>query len=91
MQLTINPNTVAKAYAELTSKGLVDARQGLGLFVSEPKQLLSNAERRKRLEQAVQRCVNEVVHLHYSDTEILAALEKELAGLRALPKAGGED
>lgn len=91
MQLTINPNTVAKAYAELTSKGLVDARQGLGLFVSEPRQLLSNEERRKRLQQAVQRCVNEVVHLHYSDAQILKALADELSALQALPKVGGEE
>lgn len=91
MQLTVNPNTVAKAYGELTSQGLVDARQGLGLFVRAPQQLLSNTERRKRLRQAVQRCVSEVMHLHYSDTEIIEALRDELASLRSLPRAGGQD
>jgi DNA-binding transcriptional regulator YhcF (GntR family) len=33
-QLTINPNTVAKAYSELTAEGWLDARAGLGLFVA---------------------------------------------------------
>jgi GntR family transcriptional regulator len=90
MQLTVNPNTVAKAYTELTARGLLDARQGLGLFVSTPKQLLSDEERRRRLEEAVQRCVSEVAHLHYSDAEILELLARELASLRSLPRASGE-
>lgn len=32
--LTINPNTVFKAYAELERQGLVASRPGLGTFVS---------------------------------------------------------
>jgi len=81
-QLNINPNTVAKAYAELTSQGLLDARQGLGLFVAEPKQMLSNTERYKRLGDAVRRCVNDVMHLQYSDQEILRTMETELLAVR---------
>ena len=42
-QLTINPNTVAKAYAELTGDGWLEARQGLGLYVATPRQRLSKA------------------------------------------------
>jgi GntR family transcriptional regulator len=38
MQLTIKANTVAKAYNEPTSQGLLEARQGLGVFVSQPRQ-----------------------------------------------------
>jgi GntR family transcriptional regulator len=32
--LTINPNTVLKAYRELDHEGLVEARRGVGTFVS---------------------------------------------------------
>jgi GntR family transcriptional regulator len=32
--LTINPNTVLKAYRELDREGLVEARRGIGTFVS---------------------------------------------------------
>jgi len=89
MQLTINPNTVAKAYADLTAQGLLDARQGMGLFVSAPKQMLSKAERSKRLQQATQRFVNDVMHLHYSDEEIIRTLATALGKVRTIPKAGG--
>ena len=88
IRLSINPNTVAKAYNELTNLGLVDARQGLGLFVSVPKQMLSNPERRKRLHEAIQRCLSDVMHLNYSDEEIIHAFRDELEGLRKVPKAG---
>ena len=32
--LTINPNTVLKAYRELDHEGLVEARRGVGTFIS---------------------------------------------------------
>ncbi|MES2604428.1 MAG: GntR family transcriptional regulator [Pseudomonadota bacterium] len=89
MQLSVNPNTIAKAYAELTAQGLLDARQGLGLFISAPKQLLSREERSKRLRAAVQRLVNDVAHLHYSDDEVLRMLATELGRIRTVSKTGG--
>ena len=46
LQLGINANTVAKAYSELTSQGLIESRKGLGLFVTETKQMLSEQEQR---------------------------------------------
>ena len=88
MRLSVNPNTIAKAYNELTNLGLVDARQGLGLFVSIPKQLLSNSERKKRLQQAIERCISDVMHLSYSDDEIIRELRAELKQLRKVPKVG---
>ena len=89
-QLTVNPNTIAKAYAELTISGLVDARQGMGLFVSAPRQMLSKTERNKRLHQAIDRCVNDVMHLQFSDEEIVRTLANELGRIRSTRKAGGQ-
>src|SRR5688572_29416822 len=64
-QLTRNPNTVAKAYAELTGEGWLDARQGLGLFVAVPRQRLSDAERERRLSQAIDNFSAEVIGLDF--------------------------
>ena len=77
-QLGINPNTVAKAYAELTAEGWLESRQGLGLFVAAPRQRLSRAERDKRLDDAVSRFVHDVVALDLPTEEVLARLEHEL-------------
>lgn len=78
-QLSINPNTVAKAYGELTLEGWVESRAGLGLFVLPPRQLLSDAERERRLGEAVDRFTGDVIGLGYSDTEVLDRVALELA------------
>ena len=80
-QLTINPNTVAKAYAELTTEGWVDSRQGLGLFVAPPRQPLSHAERERRFDEAVQRFVNDVVPLDATIEEVHERMDAEFRAL----------
>jgi GntR family transcriptional regulator len=77
-QLTINPNTVAKAYAELTVEGWLESRQGLGLYVATPRQRLNDTERDRRLDEAIQRFVHEVAALDYPPDKALAKLDREL-------------
>ena len=77
-QLSINPNTVAKAYAELTAEGWLESRQGLGLYVAPPRQRLSLDEREKRMDEAVSRFVHDVIVLDYSADEVLGRIDQEL-------------
>jgi GntR family transcriptional regulator len=77
-QLAINPNTVAKAYSELTTEGWLESRAGLGLFVAQPRQRLSTEERERRLDDAVQRFVSDVISLDYPPQTLLERLEGEL-------------
>lgn len=69
-QLTINPNTVAKAYAELTTEGWLESRQGMGLYVAAPRQRLSDAERERRLDVAIDRFVHDVLPLGFPANEV---------------------
>lgn len=78
MQLTINTNTVAKAYAALADQGLVESRKGLGLFVIERRQTLSDSERYRRLDQAAVQFVNDIMMLNFPDEEINAVVVKKL-------------
>lgn len=78
-QLMVNPNTIAKAYSELNNEGWLDSRQGLGLFVAEPRQRLSESERERRLALAIDTFGAEVLGLGYTTEEILQRLETELA------------
>ncbi len=82
-QLVVNPNTVARAYGELTRDGLLDARPGKGFFVSDKRQVYSKAERARRLDEALEDFVGETLILDFSSGEIVDALRKKLAALKA--------
>ncbi len=80
-QLMINPNTVAKAYAELTTEGWLESRQGMGFYVALPRQRLSDAERERRFDDAVGRFINDVVPLGYAPEEVEARVAHEFRQL----------
>ena len=82
-QLVVNPNTVARAYGELTRDGLLEARPGKGFFVSDKRQVYSKAERARRLDEALEDFVGETLILDFSPDEIVDALRKKLAALKA--------
>jgi GntR family transcriptional regulator len=77
-ELVVNPNTVARAYAELEREGVLLTRQGLGVFVAEPQKDLSAAARRERLAAALERFLTEAVHLGYSADEVMSAVAKQI-------------
>ncbi|WP_243392669.1 GntR family transcriptional regulator [Kinneretia aquatilis] len=86
-QLMVNPNTVAKAYGELSSEGWLDARPGLGLYVATPRQRLSDSERERRLDDAVQRFVSDVIGLAFPAETLVARVSEELDALRPKKRA----
>jgi GntR family transcriptional regulator len=89
-RLLVNVNTVVKAYAELVREGVLESQQGLGFFVAARRQIYSNAERLRRLRQAVDHCVHEAVVLDFSADEIRKAVDEKLAELDRQAKPLGE-
>jgi GntR family transcriptional regulator len=71
-QLVINPNTVARAYTDLAREGILEARAGRGMFISQRRQIYSTAERARRMEQAAGSFVSEAFLLGYDADEIIA-------------------
>jgi GntR family transcriptional regulator len=57
VDLSINPNTVVRAYRELELGGLLETHQGTGTFVSAQKLRGGEAERERQLAQIVSDCV----------------------------------
>jgi GntR family transcriptional regulator len=53
VDLSINPNTVVRAYRELELGGLLDSQQGTGTFISMQKIPRADAERDRQLSQIV--------------------------------------
>lgn len=77
-QLAVNPKTIAKAYEELANEGWVNARPGLGLLVAEPRQRLSDSERKRRLALALDSFTAEVLGLGYPLDHILDQVRTKL-------------
>ena len=78
--VTINPNTVLKAYRELENDGLVEARPGLGTFVTQSLLKPGMAERQAlQAELATWARAAATAGLERSDLEALvtAALDGE--------------
>src|SRR5271154_2813673 len=53
VDLSINPNTVMRAYRELELTGALTTHQGTGTFITHAKVEQSAAERDRRLDQLV--------------------------------------
>jgi len=81
-ELVVNPNTIARAYTELEREGVLNTRQGLGVFVAELQDDLSAGVRRERLTEALDRFLTESVHLGFSAEEVLAAVTKRIKGFQ---------
>ncbi|MGA8594162.1 MAG: GntR family transcriptional regulator [Bryobacteraceae bacterium] len=53
VDLSINPNTVIRAYRELEIRGVLETQQGTGTFISHQKPQRDDAGRQRRLDQLV--------------------------------------
>ena len=74
-QLSINPNTIQRAYNELESEGYIYSVPGKGSFASGD----SGAEevRKQELMGKVREMVTELKYLGVSESELLALLREE--------------
>jgi GntR family transcriptional regulator len=70
-QLTINPNTIAKAYRQLEQEGIIVTRAGAGAFIANLDSVLSKAVRRKLICDELERIVVEAFHMQI-DKETMA-------------------
>ena len=53
VDLSINPNTVIRAYRELEIRGVLETQQGTGTFISQQKLQRDDADRERRLNQLI--------------------------------------
>lgn len=51
VDLSVNPNTVIRAYRELEIEGVLDTQQGSGTFVSDKRPEVDQLERQRMLDQ----------------------------------------
>jgi GntR family transcriptional regulator len=83
--LVVNPNTVARAYSELEREGILNTRQGLGVFVAVPKNELTKKARKERLFEILDRLLTEAVCLGFTADEVAAAVDDRVKRFQWAP------
>jgi GntR family transcriptional regulator len=80
-QLLIYPNTVANAYKELERLGVITARRGRGMEVTEQAPALCQARRQDMVRDRIRQALREAAASVLSPEEIRRLVEEELAAL----------
>ena len=75
-ELRVNRNTVAKAYAELESQGVVETTPGRGCFISGRATPLRKDARMQILAEEIDQAVVQAHHLQVAKAEFLRLAEE---------------
>lgn len=76
-ELTVNPNTIQKAYRELEHRGYIYSVPGKGSFV-RPAVPGNNAARLRTLENELSRIVSEMLYLGATPQNIITRIKAQL-------------
>ena len=79
--LRVNRNTIAKAYAELESLGVIETVPGKGCFLKEPQSLLRKDVRRKMLIEEIDQAIVQAHHLQVPAGEFLELIRQRMTAL----------
>jgi GntR family transcriptional regulator len=86
-ELLVNPNTVARAYRELESEGVLSTRRGAGVFVSNTGSPLARREQNKILSDRVDALLAEARQMRFDVDSIVQLIRQRN---RLFKKAGRE-
>lgn len=70
-QLVVNPNTVARAYRELETLGVLVSRRGAGVFVADGVNPLARHEQRKILAERLDQLLSEARQMQIGLEELI--------------------
>ncbi len=81
--LAVNPTTVVKAYSELSHEGVVEMKQGKGVFIAETAPRLSAEEQARALERLARQLALEAKQMGASKDLVIRAIEEEMKRIDA--------
>jgi len=79
VDLSINPNTVIRAYRELEIRGFLDTHQGSGTFISEQRVEQNDEERVRKLDLIVSDAIARAGAEGFTAKQVLDRLKELLA------------
>jgi GntR family transcriptional regulator len=79
VDLTVNPNTIARAYLDLEHEGIIYKRPGQGTYVSTRAVQMAKSERIRVFGEWLEKAVVEGIHLDLSTSEMTEVFERLIA------------
>jgi len=76
VDLSINPNTVVRAYRELEFAGMIETHQGSGTFVGDGRPEIDDLERQRMLDQILTDLLARAASYGFSYTEVLEGMQR---------------
>ncbi len=76
IDLSINPNTVNRAYTELERDGIVHSTRGRGTFIAEPAPKAGAGKRKDRLDDVAKRALAEARAFGFTVDELVSAIKR---------------
>jgi GntR family transcriptional regulator len=86
-ELRINRNTVAKAYAELESQGVIETIAGRGCFLKQNHSPFRKDVRLKMVAEEIDAAIVQAHHLRVEDKEFLDLVKERLEAFEQTNKA----
>ncbi|KPV45241.1 GntR family transcriptional regulator [Alicyclobacillus ferrooxydans] len=80
--LSLNHNTVAKAYQELEREQVIELIRGRGTFVSSQSEVIDSENRKRELRDAMKKWLVDAHHLQMSEEEIMSMFHAVVVELR---------
>ena len=77
--LRVNRNTIAKAYSELESMGVIETLPGKGCFLKQNNSPFRKEVRRKMLIEEIDQAIVQAHHLQVSRDEFLEIIHERMA------------
>ena len=75
VDLSVNPNTVARAYAEMEIRNIVVTQQGSGTFISDKEVSIDGIERERILSQITKEYLTKASSYGFQPSELIAAIK----------------
>jgi len=70
MQLRVNPNTVARAYRELSYEKIITSSWGAGTFISKEVKKIAESEKKKIIAEVLEQAIHQADSLGLTPEEI---------------------
>jgi len=89
--LVVNPNTVARAYADLAREGVIESRAGRGVFVIRKRKVFTREEGWRRIEPLIDTLIGDAMSMDFTADEVQDAVEKRLRQWKPMKGAKRND